>query len=164
MSAKKTEPTRQDDELLVRILDELLQRNENITARAVARLHPNIGHASTITRSPYRSDLLAHYQEKQGNIRKHLNRQTKCSKEKTAAELASKDQRIAELEKQVDLLRVSHVAMIRAVGELGGMSKWMKFFESFKEARDQLHKLNVMPNAEVAELPVFHEQTSQPRE
>lgn len=152
MPTNKPDSKNQGDELLIQILDGLLQRDEDITARAVARLHPNIGHASTITRNPTRSELLAQYQTKQQDIRKHIGRLTKRSKESTAAELASKDQRIAELERQVDLLRSSHLAMIRAVGELGGMSKWMKFFENFKEVRDQLHKLGAMPVADLESL------------
>ena len=152
MPTNKPDSKSQDDELLTQILDDLLQRDENITARAVARLHPNIGHASTITRNPTRSDLLAQYQAKQLEIRKHIGRMTKRSKESTADELASKNRRIAELERQVDLLRSSHLAMIRAVGELGGMSKWMKFYESFKGIRDQLHMLNVMPVAEISDI------------
>lgn len=152
MPTNKPDSKNQDDELLVQILDELLQRDEDITARAVARLHPHIGHASTITRSPRRSDLLARYQGKQQDIRRHLGRLTKRSKESTAVELASKDQRIAELERQVDLLRSSHLAMIRAVGELGGMSKWMKFFENYKVIRDQLYELNALPAADILDI------------
>lgn len=138
MSAQSSDEKQPDDTTLIEILEGLLERNEDITARAVARLHPAIGHASTITRSPARSALVGQFQTKQQEIRKHLGRQTKRSKESIAAELATKDQRIAELEKQVDILRASHLAMIRAVGEMGGMSKWMKFYENFKEIRNQL--------------------------
>lgn len=153
MPRNKSDSKKQDHDLLIRILDDLLQRDEDITARAAARLHPKIGHASTITRNPSRADLLAQYQAKQQDIRKHLGRLTKRSKEATAAELTSKDQRIAELERQVDLLRSSHLAMIRAVGELGGMSKWMKFYEGFRDARDHLYKLEAVPLAETIDLP-----------
>lgn len=150
MPANKPNSNTQDDDLLVQILEELLQKNVNITAREVARLHPHIGHASTITRNPNRSEVLALYQTKQKEIRGHLGRLGKRSKESTAAELANKDLRIAELEKQVELLQSSHLAMIRAVGELGGMSKWMRFFENYKEARDLLYQMNVLPDAEIS--------------
>ena len=43
MPTNKLNSKNQDDELLTQILDDLLQRNEDITARAVARLHPHIG-------------------------------------------------------------------------------------------------------------------------
>ncbi len=141
MPKTRTDAKDQVDATLVRILEELLERDENITARAVARLHPEIGHASTITRSPPRSALVARYQVRQQEIRNHLGRMSKRSKDKIAFDLSAKDQRIAELERQVDILRASHVAMLRAVGELGGMSLWMKFFERFKEIRDELGSL-----------------------
>lgn len=145
MTGTNSDSTAKIDQSFLQILEELLERNDNITARAVARLHPHIGHASTITRNSARSAILAEYQEKQSEIRKYLGRQTKRSKEAIAAELTSKDQRIAELEKQLDILRASHIAMIRAIGEMGGMGKWMKFFEHFKDVRDELTKLGAMP-------------------
>lgn len=152
MSAMSPDSKLQSDATLIRILEELLERDENITARAVARLHPEIGHASTITRSSGRAKLLAQYQAKQKEIRNHLGRQTKRSKEKVAAELASKDLRIAELERQVDVLRASHLAMLRAVGELGGMSKWMKFFENYGAIRNELNELNAIPETDISSM------------
>lgn len=153
MAAKPSNATSQGNELLIKILEDLFDRDEDITARAVARLHPSIGHASTITRSPHRADLLAQYQAKQREVRSHIGRMAKRSKEKVAADLTSKDQRIAELERQVDILRASHLAMIRAVGELGGMRIWLRFFEDHKTIRDELHRLHVMPDAAVTSMP-----------
>ena len=40
------------------VLDDLLARDEDITARSVARLHPQIKAASSITRSKERSRML----------------------------------------------------------------------------------------------------------
>jgi len=128
------------DTVLIGILEDMLERNETITARAAARKHPDIKHASTITRSSTRTALLASFQEKQRDFRSHIDRMQKRSKEKAASQLTEKDQKIAELEKQVNLLRASHIAMIRAVGELGGMRSWMKLFEDFKAARDDLYE------------------------
>ena len=127
-------------------MEELLGQNENISARAVARLHPTIRHASSITRNEARSGLLREYQEKQKDIRKHLRRISKGSKENIAKQLAKKDQKIAELQRQVKILTASHVAMIRAVGELGGMSKWLQFYEDYKQVRDELQKIGAMPD------------------
>lgn len=140
----KHDNAHQDAEL-IGILESLLDQNENITARAVARLHPGIRHASSITRSSARSALLAQYQEKQKYIRSHIGNIKKRSRENIAADLASRDQKIAELERQVKILSTSHVAMIRVVGEMGGMSKWLKFFESYKQIRDDLQKIGAMP-------------------
>ena len=67
--------------------------------------------------------------------------------------MADRDVRIAELESQVALLTASHVAMIRAVGELGGFSKWAQFYESYSGSRDQLAQLGALPEATVELLP-----------
>lgn len=136
----------QEDNEMIRILEGLLERDEDITARAVARLHPQIRHASSVTRSKTRADLLAQYQQKQKDIRNLLKRNKKRSQEKIAEDIAKKDQRIAELEEQVEVLTASHIAMIRVVGELGGMSKWLQFFESYKDIRDSLQKLGAAPS------------------
>lgn len=136
----------QEGNEMICVLEGLLERDEDITARAVARLHPQIRHASSVTRSKTRADLLAQYQQKQKDIRSLLKRNKKRSQEKIAEDLAKKDQKIAELEKQVEVLTASHIAMIRVVGELGGMSKWLQFFESYRDIRDSLQKLGTVPS------------------
>ena len=52
------------------ILETLLADDEDITARAVARLHPSINAASSITRSESRRKLLAEYQQRQTEYRR----------------------------------------------------------------------------------------------
>ncbi len=140
------------DSEMVRILDELLEADENITARAVTRKHSSIKHASTITRHAGRSELLAHYQARQREFRAWLKRLPKRSSVKIASEMSQKDVRIAELERQIEVLRVSHVAMIRAVGELGGVSKWLKLFESCQDTKETLKRIGAMPAAQVVEI------------
>ena len=56
---------------------------------------------------------------------------------------------LAELERQVEALRVSHLAMIRTVGEMGGISKLLKLYEGFREVRAELDRLSVLPHGEV---------------
>lgn len=136
-----------------RVLEDLLSRDEDITARAVARLHPQIKAASSITRSKERSRMLAQYQERQAEFRRWRGRPGKLSGDAAASALADRDLRIAELESQVALLTASHVAMIRAVGELGGFSKWAQFYESYRSSRDQLAQLGALPEAEVTPIP-----------
>ncbi|MEX3845510.1 hypothetical protein [Paraburkholderia sp. BR10882] len=135
------------------ILETLLADDEDITARAVARLHPTIKAASSITRSESRSRLLAEYQQRQSAYRRWRGRIAKRSGADTAASLADKDIRIAELESTVQLLTASHLAMLRAVGELGGFSKWAKFYEHNREARDKLAELGAIPAAAVSAMP-----------
>ncbi|WP_241640281.1 hypothetical protein [Rosenbergiella epipactidis] len=50
------------DEAIKAVLGDMLSRDEDITARAAARLHPTLKAASSITRSDSRSALLAQYQ------------------------------------------------------------------------------------------------------
>lgn len=127
------------------ILQTMLDADEDITARGVIRLHPKLSAASSITRNPARSEMLALYQNKQEEFRGWRKRLAKRSKDSSAMDLAEKDIRIAELEHQIEVLTASHVAMLRAVGELGGFAKWAKFFDDFKGIRDQLSKMGAMP-------------------
>lgn len=131
------------------ILETMLAGDQDITARAVARLHPTIQAASSITRSETRSQLLAQYQERQAEYRRWRGRVRKQSSADTAASLEHKEHRIAQLETNVQLLTASHLAMLRAVGELGGFSKWAKFYEHYREARDKLIELRSTPGATV---------------
>jgi hypothetical protein len=142
-----------DDNQMCEILETLLANDEDITARAVARLHPSINAASSITRSESRSKLLAEYQQRQTEYRRWRGRVAKRSGADTAASLADKDIRIAELEATVQLLTASHLAMLRAVGELGGFSKWARFYEQYREARDKLAELGSIPEATVSPMP-----------
>ncbi len=146
-------PTSDSDADMRRVLDDLLSRDEDITARAVARLHPRIKAASSITRHAERSHMLAQYQERQAEFRRWSGRSAKLSGVAAASALADRDLRIAELESQVALLTASHVAMIRAVGELGGFSKWVQFYDSYRGSRDQLEQLGALPSAEVMPIP-----------
>ena len=93
------------------------------------------------------------YQERQAEFRRWRGRPGKLSGDAAASALADRDVRIAELESQVALLTASHVAMIRAVGELGGFSKWAQFYESYSGSRDQLAQLGALPEATVESLP-----------
>jgi len=136
------------------VLDDLLSRDENITARAVARLHPWINAASSITRSTDRSRMLAEYQERQAEFRRWRGRSGKLSGVAAASRLADCHVRIAELESHVALLTASHVAMIRAVGELGGFNRWAQFYESYRSSRDQLAQLGALPEAKVERPPL----------
>jgi hypothetical protein len=127
------------------ILDTLLTEDHDITARAVARLHPTIKAASSITRSEARAALLSDYQERQREYRKWRGRVGKQSSVDTAAALAKKDQRIAELEINVRVLTTSHLALLRAVGAMGGFGKWAQFFEKHQDVLRTLVDLDAIP-------------------
>ncbi len=134
------------------ILQGMLDRDEDITARGITRLYPKLKAASSITRNPARSKMLELYQTKQDEFRGWRKRLAKRSRDSSAMDMAEKDVRIAELERQVELLTASHVAMLRAVGELGGFAKWAKFFDTYKDIRDELAKMGAMPEAKVLNM------------
>ncbi|AAP85943.1 hypothetical protein OOOCML_33285 (plasmid) [Cupriavidus necator H16] len=149
---KTNEVSSADDGKMREILEVLLTDDEDITARAVARLHPSIRAASSITRSESRRRLLAEYQQRQAEYRRWRGRAAKQSGADMAATLADKDLRIAELEATVQLLTASHVATLRAVGELGGFSKWARFYEQYRDARDKLAELGAIPEAAIVPM------------
>jgi hypothetical protein len=137
------------DPEMVRVLDEMLAADETITARSVAKKHPAIKHASSITRIPARSDLLGRYQVQQKQFREWQHKTPKRSRDQLASQLAQKDARIAELERQVEILRISHKAMIHTVGELGGTSKLLKLYEGYREVRNELDNMSLLPHSEM---------------
>jgi hypothetical protein len=133
------------DESMLRTLESLLERDVDITARAVARLHPSLKAASSITRSESRSTLLAQYRLRQNEFRRWRGRVGKRAGDQNAAALVDKQSRIDQMETTVALLTASHVALIRSLGELGGFAKWAAFYERFREARDALQKIGAIP-------------------
>jgi hypothetical protein len=135
-----------DESKMRDILEMLLEQDDNITARAVARLHPTIRSASSITRSEARSALLSEYQSRQNEYRRWRGRVAKQSGIQIATTMADKDIRIADLESQVELLAASHLAMLRVVGELGGFGKWAAFYDQSREARQRLERLGATPS------------------
>lgn len=143
---------RLEDDAMVKVLEELLAEDVDITARAVARLHPALKAASSITRSPMRMELLSKYKERQASYRRWNGRTKRMSGTEQSAVLAARDTRIAELEAAVQLLTASHVAMLRVVGELGGFSKWAKFYQNYSSVRDQLGSLGALPSSSVHPL------------
>jgi hypothetical protein len=133
------------DESMRQILESLLERDVDITARAVARLHPSLKAASSITRSESRSTLVAQYRHRQNAFRHWRGRVGKRSGDQNVAALVDKQSRIDQMETMVALLTASHVALIRSLGELGGFAKWAAFYERFREARDALQKIDAIP-------------------
>ncbi|WP_100943213.1 hypothetical protein [Pseudomonas sp. 20S_6.2_Bac1] len=109
----------------------MLENDERITAGAV----------STLTRDTFRRDLIAHYQQMQMARNQWVERAKKNSQKRLIASLAMKDERIEDLERQVALLTASHKAIILAVGELGGLRAWQRFFSHYDE-----HTLMVLSN------------------
>jgi hypothetical protein len=69
-----------------------------------------------------------------------------------ALQTARKDAEIAVLTRQRDILIASHKALILAVGELGGMRAWRRFFDQNQDVVDEMRKLGAMPTADTLDL------------
>lgn len=144
---RRNSEAEQRDRTFIAILDTMLQENETITARAVARRLEGVDHASSITRDSWRNATLAEWQSRQAELRRMIERTDKSSKSNLAAALERKDARIRELEEQIALLTASHRAMIHAVGEMGGMRAWSRFFENYQTVQEELHRIGATPTA-----------------
>lgn len=123
---------------LTEILDTLLDEDVTITFREVARRHPKLTSASSITRDRFRRALVDRYIERQQERRAWRDRTGKRSKANLARDLESRDRKIADLEAEIATLRASHVAMLRVVGEMGGFKRWCEFFNDYQDALQQL--------------------------
>ena len=137
---------------LINILEDMLNDDITISARAVANRHTQIKSASSFTRHPDRLALISKYQERQSQHRTWQKRLGKTSSEKVNQLLATKDEKICELEMKNKLLITSHIAMLKAVGEMGGFAKWSELFKDFQQVRKLLLEMKAMPSADIHQL------------
>jgi hypothetical protein len=137
---------------LVHILDQMLAVDEKITVRAITRRHSALKHASTITRNPHLMSLVTEHQKRQTELRVWAERLPKRSNSQIASQLAAKDTRISELETQIAILRVTVIGLIRAAGELGGTSKFVKLFRGYEQVMSTLQQIGAWSGAEVTEF------------
>lgn len=153
MNNERSDPPAGELEDVVKaILEELISTDQDVTAREVARRHPSLKAASSITRNPTRRAMLAEYQQRQKELRQWSARTQKTSAASVERILADRDARIAELERQVEALVASHVAMLRAVGEMGGFGQWARFFEKTSPVRAMLVDIGALPISEIVQL------------
>jgi hypothetical protein len=141
-----------EDAEMIDILEEMLLADATITARAVAKRHPSIQHASSITRHAGRSELLSKFRALQTERRGWVERMQKSSRNNIATTLAEKDQRIGDLQRQVEILKSALLAMFRVVGELGGMARFVTFYEDYREIREEMKRMGVMPKTKTNEV------------
>ncbi|AIF48150.1 hypothetical protein HY57_13210 [Dyella japonica A8] len=141
-----------NSEEIDQLLRQMLELDVDITARELARRHPTLKSASSFTRLPGRRAALLRYQEEQRRIRSISQRVQHRSRASVSTDIAARDARIEALEREVQVLVASHMAMIRAVGEIGGFAAWAKLFEGFEDARETLVRLNAMPTNNITML------------
>lgn len=132
------------------ILQRMINNNVVITARSVIREQDcPFKHASDITRQPERKALLNQYQARQSELRSLVEKTDKLSRTNLQAQVARLTQENESLKAERDLLIASHKAMLLAVGEMGGMSAWRKFFPAWEDTRQRLNEMQALPSAVV---------------
>ena len=147
---KRTAAAKAKDAQMKSICDQLIENNETITARKVSRLLEI--QTSSLTRDPIRLSIIDGAKSKQEKLREWLKRQPKQSREKDAEALAVRDMKIEALEEQKQFLIASHKAMIMAVGEIGGMAAWKRFFDGYQEVLNELENMGAMPSADIQNI------------
>lgn len=128
------------------LLAGMVDRNEDITARAVARLHSCVKNASDFTRHVERRGLLEEAQARQQELRSFVGKVRHDGTRATAVKLQAAEERIRELEGNEAARVASHLAMIHAVAELGGTAKLLAFYRSYADIRDRLHRQGALPS------------------
>ncbi|WP_071872331.1 hypothetical protein [Atopomonas hussainii] len=140
-------------EKLELILKKMLDGNITISARSITRLNDSpFKHASDLTRNPDRRSLVEAYQARQQELRALIEKTDKSSRTNLQARVARLEKENELLKEELELLVASHKAMLLAVGEMGGMAAWRRFFPTWEETRKQLGQLRALPAAEVTEL------------
>lgn len=124
----------------------MLAENIKITARSVVGLSTSLNHASDITRNPTRNRIFVDYKERQVAARKDLellNGRTKALLERDLVRCRAE---VDVLRSQIELLTASHRAAILAVGEVGGVDAWLRFYEGYRKALGELDSLGAIPS------------------
>lgn len=132
------------------VLQRMLNDDVLITARSVVRQQDcPFKHASDITRQLERKALLDQYQLRQSELHALVEKTDNQSRTNLQARVARLTQENETLKSERDLLIASHKAMLLAVGEMGGMAAWRRFFPKWEETRQQLTELQALPIADV---------------
>jgi hypothetical protein len=139
---------------LTSVLSGMLDRNEDIKARSVARIHTTLKNASDITRHSGRREILEKFKSKQLELRKFAGKIKHSGTTIAAKQIQASDERVRELEANEAARVASHLAMISAMCELGGTAKLLKFYKEFANIRDQLAKQGALP-VQLVENPVL---------
>lgn len=132
-------------EELKAVLEGLVERDDDVSARAVARLHSSVKDASGIIRHPERRKLLEEYQARQKELRTAMGKIRRSGATAAAAKLQATSERIRNLEDSEAARVASHVAMINVVAELGGTAKLLQFYKRFAPIRDALARDGALP-------------------
>lgn len=131
------------DPRIGQICRELIAADEKITLRAVA---DKVGVAhTTLSRDKARRDQVERARNLQKLAATIRSTQRGHIKGSESLPLARANLRVKELEQDNALLIASHRAMIMAVGEMGGMRAYRRFFEAHQEALARLERMKAIP-------------------
>ena len=128
------------------VLEGMIERNEDISARAVTRIHSTVKNASDITRHIERRAILERFQSKQVELRKFAGKVKHSGTTVAARSLQAAEEKIRELEANEEARVASHLAMINAMCELGGTAKLLKFYVEYSHIRDKLSQQGALPS------------------
>lgn len=90
---------------------------------------------------------------RQETIRAAIERSRKKSRAELERLVEVKNAEIDRLRADKELLIASHRMMILAVAEMGGFSKWKRFFDGYQAVIDKLDSMGSVPTGEVISLP-----------
>ena len=150
MARKAHDPSHEE---LKSVLEGMVTSNEDITARAVSRLHSTVKDASGITRHPERREILEQYQARQAELRKVLGQVQRSGTAVAADKLQAALERVRHLEEAQAARVASHLAMIHAVAELGCTAKLQRFYKQYADIRDRLAREGSLPPEYQADPP-----------
>lgn len=132
------------------VLEQMLSSNVSITARAVTRESGSpFKNASDVTRHAQRRAILEEFQQRQQAIRTLAENVDQESVTNLRRKVARLEESCLALRQSRDLLIASHKAMLLAVGEVGGMRAWVKFFPQWDQVRRSLQEMDALPGAQV---------------
>ena len=150
MARKAHDPSHEE---LKSVLEGMVTSNEDITARAVSRLHSTVKDASGITRHPERREIREQYQARQAVLRKVRGQVQRSGTAVAADKLQVALERVRQLEEAQAARVASHLAMIHAVAELGGTAKLQRFYKQYADIRDRLAREGSLPHEYQADPP-----------
>ena len=141
-------------QVLEELLEAMIAENETITVRAVCRRSDGVfKHATDITRNSQRQATVNAAVARQETIRTAVERSSKKSRSELERLVATKNDEIAQLQADKELLIASHRAMILAVAEMGGFATWRKFYDGYQAVIDRLETMRAIPSGEVVDFP-----------
>lgn len=138
------------------VLIEMLDSNESIALRRVVEKCPNINSGTTITRD-HKSlrDLYMSAKQEQLLFRKKIERAAKTSRKIMSDELAKSHLKNVDLEEKLQIVISAFIGVIRASGEFGGASAWIKLYDEYKSTLEIIQSVGGIDSAEIIKPDFF---------